>query len=231
MNSSIQRARVALLVALCAAVLAACAPAPSAIVPPITPTQGVVAAAMNDASASPTPESFTPSPMELQWLDTMIGQTEQTIVLAQDALDQLRASAPPLVQTTDGTSAAAPVPTPTTLTVLTGSVQGVVERGVQDLEQLQTWRNQWYPDAPPSGGLAIAQPTAFISTDSAQPLQLRVLNGLIVQLRNQADVMQQAAAAELRETLRSSAVSTRDRLNGSANTLETLRETWFDISG
>lgn len=48
-----------------------------------------------------------------------------------------------------------------------------------EIEQLQAWRAQWYPDLPPTSGMELDMGPMEVATDSPDPFELRFIDAMI----------------------------------------------------
>lgn len=48
-----------------------------------------------------------------------------------------------------------------------------------EIEQLQAWRAQWYPDLPPTSGIGLDMGPMEVATDSPDPFELRFIDAMI----------------------------------------------------
>ncbi len=57
--------------------------------------------------------------------------------------------------------------------------QNIISSQQQEVEQMTTWREQWYPDLEPTGGMSMSMGDMEISTDTSQPFDQRFIAAMI----------------------------------------------------
>lgn len=164
-----------------------------------------------DAPPPPTPivPTATAIPIDLLLLDTLIDEHNTTIALAQQV------------------SAWTPAPR----AELTGVAADAFTNGQADLAQVQAWRRDWFPGELPTEGVPMNLPAVVISDDSNLPLDLRLLDALLEQLRSSLAVARLVEHRTTRDDLRVLATAAITTLSTQITQLEAWRLEWFNISG
>jgi uncharacterized protein (DUF305 family) len=94
-------------------------------------------------------------PFDAQFIDGMIEHHLGAVVMAEEAL------------------VAAEQPELQALAAAIIAAQG------PEIEQMTAWRDSWYPDLPPTGGMAMAMGDMAVSSDESKPYDQRFLEAMI----------------------------------------------------
>jgi uncharacterized protein (DUF305 family) len=57
--------------------------------------------------------------------------------------------------------------------------ENIISSQQQEVEQMTNWRKEWYPDLPPTGGMAMSMGDMEISADQSQPFDQRFITAMI----------------------------------------------------
>jgi uncharacterized protein (DUF305 family) len=94
-------------------------------------------------------------PFDAQFIDSMIAHHQGAIAMANEVLAQ--SERPELRQL----------------------AEAVIAAQSQEIEQMTSWRQSWYPELPPTAGLAMGMGEMAISTDERMPFDQRFLEAMI----------------------------------------------------
>jgi uncharacterized protein (DUF305 family) len=107
-------------------------------------------------------------PFDAQFIDSMIEHHQGAIEMAEQALAE--AGRPELRQL----------------------AQEIIAAQTQEIEQMAAWRQQWYPDLPPTGGLDMGMGEMGISADERKPFDQRFIEAMISHHQGAIDMAQMA---------------------------------------
>ena len=81
--------------------------------------------------------------------------------------------------------------------------QNIISSQQQEIEQMTNWRKEWYPDLPPTGGMAMDMGDMEVSADESQPFDQRFITAMIAHhngaIAMAKDAQAKAERAEIKE--------------------------------
>ncbi len=95
------------------------------------------------------------APYDAQFIDSMIEHHSGAITMAQDALKQ--SERPEIKQL----------------------AETIIRDQEKEVEQMRTWRQQWYPDLAPTGGMGMDMGDMTVGGDASQPYDQRFITAMI----------------------------------------------------
>lgn len=95
------------------------------------------------------------APYDAQFIDSMIEHHEGAITMAQDALKQSQRAE------------------------IKQLAQNIIDSQQQEIEQMTTWRQQWYPGLAPTGGMGMDMGDMTVGGDAGQPYDQRFITAMI----------------------------------------------------
>ncbi len=95
------------------------------------------------------------APFDAQFIDSMIEHHNGAIAMAQQALTE--GERPEIKEL----------------------AQKIVASQQQEVEQMKTWRTEWYPDVAPTGGMGMAMGDMEMSPDTSVPFDQRFITAMI----------------------------------------------------
>ena len=107
-------------------------------------------------------------PFDAQFIDSMIEHHQGAIEMAKQALEQ--AEHPELKQ----------------------MAENVIAAQTQEIEQMTAWRQAWYPDLPPTGGMGMGMGEMTISTDESKSFDQRFMEAMISHHQGAIDMAKMA---------------------------------------
>jgi uncharacterized protein (DUF305 family) len=123
---------------------------------------------MDHAAGHGGSDQASDAPFDAMFIDGMIVHHEGAIEMAQEALQQ--AERPEVKQL----------------------AQQIIDSQEQEVEQMQTWREQWYPDLAPTGGMHNDMGAMEVSDDASKPFDQRFIEAMIPHHQSAIDMAQEA---------------------------------------
>lgn len=74
-----------------------------------------------------------------------------------------------------------------------------------EIAQMETWREEWYPDQPPTEGMGMAMGDMEVSADESLPFDQRFIDAMIAHHQGAVDMAEEALTQAEHEELRSMA--------------------------
>jgi len=94
-------------------------------------------------------------PFDAQFIDSMIEHHQGAVVMAEQALDQAEHAE------------------------LRTLAEAIIAAQTQEIEQMTAWRQRWYPDLAPTGGLDMGMGEMAVSTDESKPFDQRFIEAML----------------------------------------------------
>ncbi len=127
---------------------------------------GAVPQAGTGAPASPHPSGMAgmdhsnmpmheQAPFDAQFIDSMIMHHQSAVQMAEQALNESQRSE------------------------IKQLAQNIMTTQNQEIEQMQQWREQWYPDLAPTGGMGMHIGEMTLSTDQSKPFDQRFIEAMM----------------------------------------------------
>ncbi len=142
--------------------------------PSPSPMAGMDHGGMGHSEATTTSET----PFDATFIDSMIRHHEGAIEMARQALEE--AEHPEVREL----------------------AQEIIDAQQQEIEQMQSWRQEWYPDLPPTGSMHMMD-EQMIGDDTSKPFDQRFIEGMIIHHQGAIDMareaQQQAERQEIQE--------------------------------
>jgi len=117
-------------------------------------------------------------PFDAQFIDSMTAHHQGAIAMAEQALEQ--AEHPELKQ----------------------MAEDVIAAQAQEIEEMATWRQAWYPDLPPTAGMGMGMGEMGISGDASKPFDQRFLEAMISHHQGAIDMAMMAQQTAEQEEIR-----------------------------
>jgi len=95
------------------------------------------------------------APFDAQFIDSMIEHHRGAIAMAEEALKQ--SERPEIKQL----------------------AQNVITSQRQEVDQMAAWRNEWYPNVQPTGGMGMAMGDMAVSADTSLPYDKRFITAMV----------------------------------------------------
>ncbi len=119
------------------------------------------------------------APYDAQFIDSMIEHHSGAITMAQDALKQ--SERPEIKQL----------------------AETIIRDQEKEVEQMRTWRQQWYPDLAPTGGMGMDMGDMTVGGDASQPYDQRFITAMIAHhngaIEMARDAQQNAERQEIKD--------------------------------
>jgi uncharacterized protein (DUF305 family) len=130
---------------------------------------------MGDTSGMNMPSDV---PFDAQFIDSMIEHHQGAIDMAEMALDEAEHEE------------------------LHTLAEEIIAAQSAEIEQLQSWRSEWYPDLAPTGGMQMGMGEMMVSDDESVPFDQRFIEAMILHHQGAIDMaemaLEQAAHEEIR---------------------------------
>lgn len=117
-------------------------------------------------------------PFDAQFIDSMIEHHEGAIVMAQEALDNSEQSD------------------------LRTLADAIILAQTSEIEEMQAWREAWFPDLPPTEGMGMAMGEMEIADDAGKPFEQRFIEAMISHHQGAIDMAEMALQMSEREEIR-----------------------------
>lgn len=124
------------------------------------------------------------APYDAQFIDSMIEHHTGAVVMAEDALENAERQE------------------------IKDLAQAIIRDQQREIEQMQTWREEWYPDLPPTGGMGMDMGDMTVGGDPSQPYDQRFItamiahhNGAIAMARDALDKAERPEIRQLAEAI------------------------------
>jgi uncharacterized protein (DUF305 family) len=108
------------------------------------------------------------APFDAQFIDSMIEHHQGAIDMAETALEE---SQRPEIRTL---------------------AQNIIDTQQQEIEQMQSWREQWYPDVEETGGLHMDMGAMELTGDTNRPFEQRFIEAMIEHHQGAIDMAREA---------------------------------------
>lgn len=172
---------------------------------PSSPTQGEPTA--EGMMMDELPEVMGDVPIEALFIDGMIPHHQLAVEMAQQALEEAEHEE------------------------LRQIAQQIIEAQQAEIEQLQQWREEWYPDIEPSMGMQmdgmLTLEDMMLSTDESIPFDLRFVDAMIIHHGGAITMAQQLLGVAERQELRRLAQEIIDAQQAEIEQLRQWREEWY----
>jgi uncharacterized protein (DUF305 family) len=117
-------------------------------------------------------------PFDTQFIDSMIEHHQGAIGMAEVALEQAEHKE------------------------IRTLAEDIIAAQSAEIEQLQSWRSEWYPDLAPTGGMEMAMGTMGINEDASVPFDQRFIGAMISHHQGAIDMAQMALEQAEHEEVR-----------------------------
>jgi uncharacterized protein (DUF305 family) len=107
-------------------------------------------------------------PFDAQFIDSMIEHHQGAIEMAQQALEQAEHAE------------------------LQQMAEDIVAAQTQEIEQMTSWRQAWYPDLAPTGGMDMGMGEMMIADDASKPFDQRFIEAMISHHQGAIEMAQMA---------------------------------------
>lgn len=95
------------------------------------------------------------APFDAQFIDSMLEHHTGAISMAQDALKNAERQE------------------------IKDMAQNIIRDQQKEVDQMKSWRQQWYPDLPPTGGMGMQMGDMTVGGDSKQPYDQRFITAML----------------------------------------------------
>jgi uncharacterized protein (DUF305 family) len=145
-------------------------------------------------------------PFDAQFIDSMIPHHQGAIAMAEQALEQAGHAE------------------------LKQMAEAVIAAQTQEIEQMTAWRQAWYPDLAPTGGMGMSMGDMELSGDESKPFDPRFLEAMIAHHQGAIDMARMAQQMAEHEEIRTLA----DAIIAAQQTeIEQMRgwlQAWYGVS-
>ncbi|GAB4197298.1 MAG: DUF305 domain-containing protein [Roseiflexaceae bacterium] len=143
------------------------------------------------------------TPYDARFIDSMIEHHQGAIDMANQALQQAEK---PEIKTL---------------------AQAIIQAQQSEIVQMRQWREAWYPDLPPTGGMSMSMGDMSISDDTSKPFDQRFIEAMIPHhegaIAMAKDAQQNAERAEIK-TLAETVITTQE---AEIAQMRQWLQTWF----
>jgi uncharacterized protein (DUF305 family) len=182
-------------------VSACAATAPAGNTPQETP------AASNDEHAGHNMgDSTSDAPYDALFIDGMIEHHAGAVTMAEEVLAE--SERPELLE----------------------MAEAIIATQTAEIEQMQAWRSEWFPDLPPTDGMAMEMGAMSISTDSGVPFDQRFLEAMISHHEGALHMAEDALASSEREEIRTLAEAIIATQTAEIEQMRGWLSEWFGVS-
>jgi uncharacterized protein (DUF305 family) len=108
--------------------------------------------------------------------------------------------------------------------------EAIIAAQTAEIEQMQTWRNAWYPDLAPTGGMQMAMGDMAISEDASKPFDQRFIEAMISHHQGAIDMAKMALAEAEHEEIRTLSEAIIAAQEGEIEQMQGWLTDWYDVS-
>jgi uncharacterized protein (DUF305 family) len=149
-------------------VLAACGQPATTTGSPVPSTSNAAASTDHGGHGDTGNTTATDAPFDAQFIDGMTPHHEGAVAMAREALTQ--AEHPEIKRL----------------------AQEIIDAQERETEQMQAWREQWYPDLAPTGGMGIDMGAMEVGEDASKPFDQRFMEAMIKHHQSAITMAQEA---------------------------------------
>lgn len=171
----------------------------------MTETQAMTDSAMG--GMDPGSMTMDPSqPFDAQFIDSMIEHHQGAIAMAQQALEQAEQAE------------------------LKQMAEDVIAAQTQEIEQMTNWRQEWYPDLAPTGGMGMGMGEMMIADDASKPFDQRFMEAMISHHQGAIAMAQMAQQMAEHEEIRTLADAIIAAQQAEIEQMRGWLQAWFGVS-
>lgn len=153
-----------------------------------------------------TTTSDSTKPFDAQFIDGMIEHHQGAIDMAEQALEQ--AEHPELQQ----------------------MAEDIVTVQTQEIDQMTGWRQSWYPDLAPTGGMSMGMGDMEISTDESKPFDQRFLEAMISHHQGAIDMAGMALQTAEHDEIKTLADTIIAAQKAEIEQMQSWLQAWYGVS-
>jgi uncharacterized protein (DUF305 family) len=105
--------------------------------------------------------------------------------------------------------------------------QNIIDTQQQEIDRMTAWREQWYPDLAPSGGMSMDMGDMEISTDTSLPFDQRFITAMISHHKGAIAMAQEAQTLAEHAELKQLASEIIEAQEAEVAQLEEWQREWF----
>lgn len=145
-------------------------------------------------------------PFDAQFIDSMIEHHQGAIAMAQQVLEQ--AEHPELRQ----------------------MAEEIIAAQAKEIEEMAAWRQEWYPDLPPTGGMGMEMGEMMIGEDASVPFDQRFLEAMISHHQGAIEMARMAQQMAERAEIMALAGAIIDAQEAEIEQMQSWLDEWSDES-
>lgn len=146
------------------------------------------------------------TPFDAQFIDSMIDHHQGAVAMAEQVLAEAERAE---------------------LRVL---AEAIIAAQTAEIKEMTTWRQHWYPDLPPTGGMAMGMGDMAISTDTSKPFDQRFIEAMISHHQGAIEMAQMAQQMADHEEIKTLAAAIITAQQAEIEQMQSWLAEWFDIS-
>lgn len=108
--------------------------------------------------------------------------------------------------------------------------QEIIAAQASEIEQMQSWRNQWYPDLAPTTGMEMGMGEMMISEDASKPFDQRFIEAMISHHQGAISMAQMALEQAEHEEIRTLAEAVIAAQEAEIKEMQGWLLDWYGIS-
>jgi uncharacterized protein (DUF305 family) len=171
-----------------------------------TPTTGSEVTATMPGMNHGSTESNSDMPFDAMFIDSMIEHHQGAIEMAEMALEQAEHEE------------------------LRTLAQDIIAAQTTEIEQMQSWRSDWYPDLEATGGMDMAMGEMTMSEDESVPFDQRFIEAMISHHQGAIEMAEMALEQAEHEEIRTLAEAIIAAQNAEIEQMQGWLADWYDIS-
>jgi uncharacterized protein (DUF305 family) len=146
------------------------------------------------------------TPFDAQFIDSMIEHHQGAIDMAEQVLEQ--AEHPELRQL----------------------AEEVITAQTREIEEMTAWRQEWYPDLAPTGGMGMEMGEMEISLDESKPFDQRFIEAMISHHQGAIDMARMAQEMAEREEIKTLAAAIIAAQEAEIEQMRSWLDEWYGVS-
>lgn len=144
-----------------------------------------------------------PESLDAQFIDDMVEHHEGAIMMAEQALGQAEHAE------------------------ILALAEAIIATQAAEIDQMETWREAWFPGLPPTGGMAGMDMGMMMIPDGQSPFDLRFIDAMIDHHQGAIDMSESILQTTERPELRALAEAIISAQSDEIAQMQTWRAEWF----
>lgn len=145
-------------------------------------------------------------PFDAQFIDSMLEHHRGAVTMAEQALEQAEHEE------------------------LRTLAEAIIAAQTQEIEQMTAWRESWYPDLPPTAGMAMSMGEMTISDDTGKPFDQRFIEAMISHHQGAIDMAKMAQQMAEHEEIKTLADAIITAQQAEIEQMQSWLKEWYGVS-